>query len=125
MDKRLCLDTDVCIDILKGHERIENLLSILKDSYTCISTVTMFELLLRKTNLDVVEKFISLVDKINFNEDVARVASKIFKDLKERNTIIEIRDIFIAATAIANNCDLATFNKRGFARIKDVRLIEF
>lgn len=124
MDKRVCLDTDVCIDILKGNERIKNLLELLRESYVCISTITMFELLLRKTNLDIIDKFINLVDIVNFDDKVARVASRIFKNLKEQNTIIEIKDIFIAACSINNNCYLATFNKRDFSKIQDLRILK-
>lgn len=124
MDKRLCLDTDVCIEILKNSERIKKLFETESGSQIFVSTITIFELLLRKTNLNVVEDFLNLVNKLPVDENVARLASILFKDLKDKNTTIEIRDLFIAACTIANDCYLATFNKKDFSKIKGIRLIE-
>ena len=56
--------------------------------------------------------------------NVAEIASSIAKKLKAENKIIEFRDIFIAATAIANNMPLTTLNIKHFNRIDDLELIE-
>ena len=49
--------------------------------------------------------------------------SKIAKKLKSDNRIIEFSDIFIAATAIANNMPLSTLNVKHFERIDDLELV--
>jgi predicted nucleic acid-binding protein len=59
---------------------------------------------------------------LSFNSNVADVASEIAKKLKAKNKIIEFRDIFIAATAIANDIPLSTFNVKHFERIDDLEL---
>ena len=62
---------------------------------------------------------------LSFNSNVADIASDIAKKLKTKNKIIEFRDIFIAATAIANNMPLSTLNVKHFERIDDLELIGF
>ena len=41
-----------------------------------------------------------------------------------RGNAVESRDVFIAATAIVNNCALATFNVRHFSKIEGLKLFE-
>ena len=57
-----------------------------------------------------------------FDSKVAVRASSIFKDRKSKNQIIEFRDIFIAATAIANNLPISTLNVAHFNRVKDLEI---
>ena len=49
MDTKICLDTDIAIGIINGDKRLENLIQKLQDYEVVITSVTVFELLLRKT----------------------------------------------------------------------------
>lgn len=51
-------------------------------------------------------------------------AVKITKFLKSSNKLIEIPDIFIGATALANNMGIATLNKKHFERIPGLSIVE-
>ena len=62
---------------------------------------------------------------MDFSEICARKASEISKDQKKAGKTMEIRDLFIASTAIANNCALATLNKKHFQNIKELKLLNF
>jgi len=55
--------------------------------------------------------------------EVAIQASIIYHDLLKANKMIEFRDIFIAATCLANQISLNTLNKKHFNRIKTLTLI--
>lgn len=55
--------------------------------------------------------------------DVSQYAAKIFQKLRMENQIIEFRDIFIGATAIANKLPILTLNKKHFSRIADLEII--
>lgn len=125
MDKKICLDSDTCIAIINKKGPYQNILNNLLDSRVFISTITLFELSLRTTNIDKVENFIKDLEILDFDSVAARKASDIMKMLKIDGSIIEIRDLFIASTAIANECKLATFNRKHFSRIKDLNLVEF
>jgi len=61
---------------------------------------------------------------VDFDKKQAYIASRTFKDLKQRNALIEFRDILISASAIALDIPLATLNRRHFERIEDLTLLE-
>jgi len=57
------------------------------------------------------------------DDKCANEAARIVKQLKSKNQIIEIPDILIGATAIANELPLATLNKKHFERIENLILV--
>jgi len=124
VDGRVCLDTDACISILNNEERAKRLIDAIEFDNTYTSVVTLFELLMRETNLGAIETLRSKVTVLEFNENASRKASYIYKDLKKKGKLIEIKDLFIAAICIINNCKLATFNKKHFENIKELKLIK-
>jgi predicted nucleic acid-binding protein len=91
-----------------------------------LSAISKFEFLVGTKNSQIpqIEKIIEGFYILSFNSNVAEIASSIAKKLKAKNKIIEFRDIFIAATAIANNMPLTTLNIKHFKRIDDLELIE-
>jgi len=123
MEQKVCLDTDAVIALLNNEERAANLTDKIIQSTVCITTITLFELLLRKTNLQAIETFRDKVYVLDFDEDSARKASLLFKELQSKGRITEIRDVFIAAICIINGCSLATFNKKHFEHIEEIRLL--
>lgn len=123
MDQRICLDTDFSIEILKNSEKSKFLKKEYPKAEIYISTITLFELLLREKNLEEIETFISATNLICFDEISARKSSLIFKDLKEKGKIIDFKDIFIASCCLTNNCKLATFNKKHFQSIEGLKLV--
>ena len=50
-------------------------------------------------------------------------AIKIYKLLKAKNQMIDLADLFIAATAISHNLTLATLNLRHFNRIPNLHAL--
>ena len=69
------------------------------------------------------ENFFSRIVVLPFDSASSQMAVQIFKDLKAKNKLIEIPDIFIAATAIQNNLPLATTNLKHFDRIEGLELV--
>lgn len=125
MDQKVCLDTDACIAIINRKGTYQGLLAKLLYSRVFISTITLFELFLRTYNIEPVEKFIKDLEILDFDSTSARKASELKKALKSEGKEIEIRDLFIASTAIINDCTLATLNIKDFKNIKDLKLLEF
>lgn len=123
MDKKVCLDTDACIAIIKQQAPYEELLQKTFSQRTFTTTISIFELFLRKTNIYQIENFIMDLEILNFDSRAARKASEIQKELNAKGMQLELRDIFIASTAIVNNCSLVTLNKKHFSRIKDLELL--
>lgn len=125
MAEKVCLDTDVCIDILNAESRVEKLRNLIFDAYVFVASITAFELYLRTTNLDQIINFLRNTRIISFDETCAIKASDIHKELKSKGKLLEFRDIFIASSAMVNNCALATFNRKHFSKINNLELLDF
>lgn len=123
MDLKVCLDTDAVIAIFNNEERAAALIDKIKDCKVFITTITLFEMLLRETNIDQIETFRSKVEVLGFDEPAAREASLISKNLKKLGRLMDFRDIFIAAICLINDCSLATFNRKHFDSIKYLNLL--
>lgn len=50
-------------------------------------------------------------------------AIKVYHDLKERNKLIELSDLLIAATGLSNFLPLATLNLKHFENITEIELV--
>ena len=73
--------------------------------------------------MQAIEAFRNKVSVLDFDEDSARKASILFKELQSKGRITDIRDIFIAAICVINHCSLATFNKKHFEHIEEITLL--
>lgn len=91
-----------------------------------ISSVTTFEIYngLNAKNRQLIDIIFSRIIEIPFNNNIAKQASTIYSDLRKRNQIIEIRDIFIAASAIKNDLSVATKNVKHFNRIDNLSVVK-
>jgi tRNA(fMet)-specific endonuclease VapC len=59
-----------------------------------------------------------------FDKTVAKVAVNLNRELKRKRKLIDTADLFIAATAVANNLPFATLNRKHFDRIDELTIIE-
>ena len=126
-DRGLLIDTSIVIAHLRAKERENSLLTKLYSTREVfLSSITLFELFAGAIDDEKVNdvKTLSQIFKIlPFAEPEAEIAGKIFVELKSDNKLIDFPDILIAATSLANNCELATLNKKHFSRIKGLTLI--
>jgi predicted nucleic acid-binding protein len=58
------------------------------------------------------------IEVLPFDKDSVKQAVIINKQLKQKRKQIDMADLFIAATAIANNLAFATLNRKHFERIE-------
>jgi tRNA(fMet)-specific endonuclease VapC len=127
-DKIILIDTSVLIDYFRKTDK-ENaaLVEIVKQGYTyCISSVTEYEIY-RGALLGQIAFWDNLLQKVAvlpFDKAASRIAVDINAELKRKRKQIAIADLFIAATAIANNLELATLNKKHFDRIEALTLMD-
>jgi len=70
------------------------------------------------------EEILKTTKVLSFDKSVARVAVNTNNKLKRKRKQIDLADLFIAATAIANNLPFATLNRNHFERIEELELIE-
>ncbi|MBI2545791.1 type II toxin-antitoxin system VapC family toxin [Candidatus Woesearchaeota archaeon] len=122
MGKKVCIDTDILINALKDpayYARIRHQFS----GYEAYSTtITVFELYKRKTNIDKVHFIMSQLQVLEFDTACAVTAANIFKNITAKGINMDYRDLFIAAIALAHECVLLTNNFKDFKNVPNLRL---
>jgi len=127
-DKIVLVDTSILIDLFRKTDKNNSvLLSLVRQGYTyCISAVTEYEIytgaLLGQVGFW--DNFLQRTEVLPFDKAVAKVAVDLNRELKRKRKLIETADLFIAATAIANNLSFATLNKKHFDRIDSLNIME-
>jgi tRNA(fMet)-specific endonuclease VapC len=118
VDKKICLDSDILIEISKNNtEVIEKLRKLDANIYT--TPINIFEIWAGrfKKEENSVKKLINNLKKINFDEQSSLKAADIQLELKKTGQNIDFRDIFIASICIQNDIPLFTKNKKHFERL--------
>lgn len=128
--KRL-LDTNICIDVLRGRDKVVARLAQSSPSDCFISVITEFELFQgadraparhRKEGRLKVSRFASNLQILPFDSGCARIAARINADLLNRGTPVSITDVFIAATGLRHKITVVTNNTKDFRRIDGLSL---
>ncbi|MDI9609986.1 MAG: type II toxin-antitoxin system VapC family toxin [Archaeoglobales archaeon] len=94
------LDSSLIIELFKGNAKILNALP--RDLNYFIATITVFELYCGKLK-EREEIMIEKLPKVEFCENSAKIAGKIYRDLKEKGKIPSVKDLLLASTAIAKD----------------------
>lgn len=117
--KKICLDSDVVIELLKGNPKIVEIINSLPADFY-LTTINIFEIWTGRIENET-EKIIGLLSEFNileFDKKSSLRAGDIRKKLKEKGELIDIRDVFIASICIQNNIELLTYNKKHFNRLE-------
>ena len=103
------LDTSIIIEIFRGNNKIiAQLLN--KELIVGLSAITLFELYCG-TLKEKEELMLEKLPKLEFDEKSAKIAGKIFRDLKKKGKLPPAKDLLIAANAIAHEKLLFTCDK--------------
>ena len=124
------LDTNVIIDHLRRSSGESLLLKLSKRFPTaslCLSLISIQELYEGKSAQQTEKEqqllaVISPLTVLPYTFEIAKLAGEIARGLKQP---IELADAAIAATAIINDHQLVTLNKKHFVNIKQLELYEF
>ncbi|HRW11399.1 MAG TPA: type II toxin-antitoxin system VapC family toxin [Caldilineaceae bacterium] len=123
----LLIDTSIFIEHLRKQNRQKTILyNIVGDYAIYTSTVVEFELYAGATDSQKrhdVQAILSWSTVLPLTSDVAQRAAAIFQQLRATNQLIEMRDILIAATAIAHSLPLMTLNVGHFERMDTLQLV--
>jgi tRNA(fMet)-specific endonuclease VapC len=123
------LDTDTCIDVLRGVDSVRERMEDLSPDDCNVSSVTVFELysgihFTRQPEREgrKVDRFLSVLNIVPFDRTAAAEAAKLRHDLESAGTRIGPYDLLIAAQAISTDCTLVTVNVREFGRIESLKV---
>lgn len=129
---KVCIDTGVLIELLRGREPAIKLVKELEDDGASLSTtsVNVFELYYgvlkskkAEQNLKAVKKLFERFMIFGFTEEAAKIASGVLAELEAKGRTIDLRDLFIGTTALANGYTILTENVEHFKRIKGLKLL--
>ncbi len=123
--ERLLIDTSILIDHLRKTQKDKTVFFQLASRYDyLISAITEFEFSIGSTpqNRQFTETLLARLPVLPFDSAGVQRASKIYRDLKSKNQLISLPDIFIAATAIIHDLQLLTLNGKHFERVEDLKL---
>ena len=127
-DKIVLVDTSILIDLFRKTDKANSaLVSLVRQGYTYyISVVTEYEIYTGATlgQVDFWDNFLQKTEVLPFDRSIAKVAVDLNKALKRKRKLIDTADLFIAATALANNLPFATLNKKHFDRIDELNIVE-
>ena len=124
-EKIVLADTSILIEFWKKDKSKTKLFQLLDhfDTYS-ISAITEFEIFSGANEEQKLfwNQFLERIIILPFDSQAADTASRLFQTLKRVNKQIDIADLFIASTALANNLPLATLNKKHFERIEQLEI---
>ena len=127
-EEMICLDTSILIDFFRKTKRENSAFHKLKKKYSlfAVSIVTEYEIFVgsNEAQKEIWDKFFKEVTILDFDKSATKEAIKIHNQLKRKNKLIEMPDIFIAATAVSNSIKLATLNTKHFDRVNNLKLVE-
>ena len=123
----LMIDTSVVIDHLRKRNKRKSALFAIVDGYSLHTpTVVEFELFAGATNAEKrqdIEYILQLCTSVPLNSEVARHAGQLYRRLRRKNKLLEIRDLFIASSAVVHGLTLMTFNTEHFQRVDGLNLL--
>lgn len=124
----ILLDTDVCIEMLRGNPSVIDKRREYDDSIA-LSFMTIAELFFGAAksdqpneNSNLIEEFFITVEIIHTDVDILRKFGEIKAALAKSETLLPDADLFIAATALIHCNLLVTGNVRHFKRIAELRI---
>lgn len=124
---RILVDSSLIIDYYrKAKKESCQLYKLFQgDARLFLSAITVYELLCGAKSPQLrqdTEDIISLFDILEFGQNEAKIASSLYKQLKQKNQLIETADILIAATALGFSLEIATLNIGHFSRFDGLKI---
>jgi tRNA(fMet)-specific endonuclease VapC len=125
------IDSDWIIQSLNGHQRSIQTLRDLAGAPLHVSMITVGEVYEVAFNspsprayLDTLRAFLSPYTLVGVDEEIMIAFAEVRGNLRRRGEMIADLDTLIAATALARNLTLLTYNRRHFERVPDLRIYQ-
>jgi tRNA(fMet)-specific endonuclease VapC len=129
----IVLDADVIIRGEKGEFDLQRWVASRPNDEFEVAAITVAELwhgVERATGAHRVKRqqylqtVLAALPVIAYTEQTAREHARIWAELESAGRMIGFYDVIVAATALERGSDVATFNRRHFAQVKGLRVIE-
>jgi predicted nucleic acid-binding protein len=124
----ILLDTDVCIEILRGNENVIRKREEVNDQ-VAISFLTVGELFYGaykssqiEHNLIQIKKFLLTIKAIQSDYEIMKIFGELKSKLYQKNLLLPDADLIIAATSLSKCKKLITGNIDHFKRIDELKI---
>ena len=122
---RILIDTSILIDHFRKQRKEKTLFYQLSPHCEfVISSITEFEFRIGATpkNREFMQELLSILPVFAFDSSCVNTATELYQNLKTKNKLIALPDLFIAATALTHDLTLLTLNRKHFERIENLKL---
>jgi tRNA(fMet)-specific endonuclease VapC len=122
------LDTDVCMEILRGNREVIPRRSVVADSIatTWITAAELYYGAAKskapENNRILVSDFLTTVEELDLDLAAVQRFGSLKADLERRGRRLADADLFIASVALSRGAILVTGNHAHYARIPDLQL---
>lgn len=126
------IDSSVFVGVERGELELRSLLAIDPTGPVAMAAITASELLMGLHRADssrrqarrrrFLDALFEIVPTLSFDFDVAKVHARLGAQLYARGEIIGRHDLIIAATAVAHDLGVMTWNVDEFQRVEDLTL---
>lgn len=120
------LDTSIIISILRGDEKIKDVVEKLNKESFCTTTITQFELFSRiyhkgliKEGM-IIKRLIKSLTLLTLDEDSSDKAAQIMSSLLKAGKPINVIDVLIAGIALSNGIEEIITKDKDFKTIEEV-----
>lgn len=129
----ITLDADVIIRGEKGNFDLQRWVASQPDEEFEVAAITVAELwhgverasgVHRARRQQYLQAVLAELPVIPYTEQTAREHARIWADLEAAGKMTGYYDLIVAATALERGTQLATFNRKHFAQIKDLTIIQ-
>jgi tRNA(fMet)-specific endonuclease VapC len=123
----ICVDTSVLIEYFRKKDKEQTYfyrLSGLPVSFA-VTSITSFEIYrgANQTQLKFWDELFNQMRILPFDDESARIAALLTKQVPGIDKSILLPDLFIASIALSHEIRIATLNLRDFQRIPDLKII--
>ena len=122
----MVVDTGIFIEHLRAKDKLSTQLYKLSEQTLFVSAISVYELYMGATTKEKQDDVRAITENLvvlPFTNSESFQAAQIYHRLRNSNQMIEFRDIFIAATCLANDLPIVTLNKKHFNRIDGLRIL--
>ncbi len=124
MATRICLDSDVMFDFLKGNKAtVEKIRHYVEHEDLSITAVTFFELVSSIKRKGRVLRILDSLTLLPFDKEAALRANRLYESLQKKKAEVGMRELVNAAICVNNEALLYTKNRAPYEGIDGLKFI--
>jgi len=125
---KVCVDTDIVIDYLRGRNKNEGILpELIAKHNVYISPVSIYELYYGgyySGKVTPVDDVLAMITPFDWTAEDARKAAQIHAALSKSGETLTIKDVFSAGLCLSRTVPLVTRNVSHFNKVRGLKVID-